>query len=132
MTKIAVKILGLDKVIRNMKLLGKEIPDIAGRGLKKEGDAIMEESLTQVPVEEGDLIESAKVTGPDRQGDKIVVEDLYDTVYAHRQHEELAWKHQPGKKARYLLDPMQDASDGFVDRIGKTIQEGISELLGSK
>jgi hypothetical protein len=29
----------------------------------------------------------------------------YDTVYAVRQHEELTWRHDPGRQAKYLEQP---------------------------
>ncbi|MGW4974917.1 hypothetical protein [Streptomyces mirabilis] len=35
----------------------------------------------------------------------------YDTVYARRQHEDLALKHLPGRTAKYLERPMSSERD---------------------
>jgi hypothetical protein len=59
------------------------------------------------PIEEGTLIRSS---GVDVDGDRASV--YYDTVYAARQHEELTWRHDPGRQAKYLEEPA--ATEGPV------------------
>jgi hypothetical protein len=54
-----------------------------------------------VPLDEGTLERSGKVVVNDLEG-----AITYDTVYAVRQHEELTWKHLPGRQAKYLEQPM--------------------------
>lgn len=74
----------------------------AARGLETAMEHLLGESRKEVPLEEGTL---------SRSGTAVVDEsDLagavyYDTVYARRQHEELTWQHDAGRKAKYLEDP---------------------------
>lgn len=75
------------------------------RGLWAAMDRLAMYSKQQVPLDEGTLKASCKVS----------VENLtgcvsYDTVYAVRQHEELGYSHQRGRKAKYLEDPLNDAA----------------------
>lgn len=72
-------------------------------GVQKALEHTLGESNKVVPHDEGILERSGKVlmapTGP--QGAIV-----YDTPYAVRQHEEMTWKHAPGRKAKYLEDAM--------------------------
>lgn len=66
-------------------------------------DHILGVSQDLVPLREGVLQSTGKVTvseGGLRAGIS------YDTVYARRQHEELTWRHAPGRIAKYLETPM--------------------------
>lgn len=56
-----------------------------------------------VPIEEGVLASTLRVTVSDG-GLRAAVSA--DTVYARRQHEELTWKHKPGRQAKYIETPM--------------------------
>lgn len=58
-------------------------------------------SRAVVPIEEATLERSAVAS---RDGDRGAVS--YDTVYARRQHEELTWRHDPGRQAKYLEQPL--------------------------
>jgi hypothetical protein len=55
-----------------------------------------------VPLDEGTLERSGRVNMLGQLEGQIT----YDTVYAVRQHEELTWKHLPGRQAKYLEQPM--------------------------
>lgn len=73
----------------------------ASRGLALALEHTLGVSNAHVPLREGVL---------ERSG-KVVIEGLsgaisYDTVYARRQHEELTWKHLPGRTAKYLENAM--------------------------
>ena len=41
----------------------------------------------------------------------------YDTPYAIRQHEDLSYKHDAGRKAKYLEDPLNAAAKGPAKKI---------------
>ncbi|MFC8432256.1 minor capsid protein [Streptomyces sp. NPDC057253] len=82
-----------------------------GRRLQSEGlrrglEHVLAESRKIVPLEEGTLERSGRV---DVDGLDGAVS--YDTVYARRQHEELTWKHLPGRTAKYLEIPMNRERD---------------------
>ncbi|MCX5587543.1 minor capsid protein [Streptomyces erythrochromogenes] len=72
----------------------------AEEGLQKALEHLLAESRKIVPLREGTLERSGRVV---RAGMNGFV--TYDTVYARRQHEELTWKHLPGRKAKYLEGP---------------------------
>lgn len=70
-------------------------------------------SQTQVPHDEGTLENTATVS-IDETGLRGAVS--YNTVYAARQHEEITWRHQHGRKAKYLEDPLREEA-GTISRI---------------
>ncbi|OZM73974.1 hypothetical protein CFN78_06715 [Amycolatopsis antarctica] len=76
------------------------------RGIEEAATELKRLSQQQVPYDQGDLSRSAKVS-TDFTGDRKQAAVSYDTVYAARQHEELEWRHQNGRKARYLGDPLR-------------------------
>lgn len=71
-------------------------------GLLEAAEHILTESRREVPLEEGTL-ERSGVASVDASSLTAAVS--YDTVYAVRQHEELDWQHDAGRKAKYLEDP---------------------------
>lgn len=75
----------------------------AAKGLALAAEHLLGVSRQQVPHEEGTLERSgvAHVDGAD-----LAAIVYYDTPYAVRQHEELTWQHDEGRKAKYLEDPM--------------------------
>jgi hypothetical protein len=75
------------------------------RGLQVGGEHILTESRKVAPLDEGTLERSGTVT-PDP--DKLQVIISYDTPYAVRQHEELDWRHAPGRTAKYLERPLTE------------------------
>lgn len=75
----------------------------AARGLAKGAEHILTESRKEAPIQEGTLERSGAVS-VDEANLRAAVS--YDSPYAVRQHEELTWRHDPGRKAKYLEDPM--------------------------
>ncbi|MFI7547206.1 hypothetical protein [Actinoplanes sp. NPDC049599] len=83
---------------------------VALSGAAFDGAVLAAEHLLQVsselaPHEEGDLERSGEVS-KDESLDTVAVS--FDRPYAVRQHEELTWKHDAGKQAKYLEAPMAD------------------------
>ncbi len=78
----------------------------AEEGLQKALEHLLAESRKIVPIDEGTLERSGRVV---RAGLNGFV--TYDTVYARRQHEELTWKHKPGRSAKYLEIPYNRERD---------------------
>jgi hypothetical protein len=60
---------------------------------------VLGESNKKIPLDEGTLERSGVVSV-----DPVALEGAvsYDTPYARRQHEELTWKHLPGREAKFL------------------------------
>ncbi|GAB3224124.1 hypothetical protein GCM10027447_12420 [Glycomyces halotolerans] len=90
-----------DKVKRKMRE-GRD------RGLEMGAEHLLAESNILVPHREGILQDTGKVTVDKPRGKAAV---SYNTVYAPRQHEELTWKHKPGKSAKFLEIPFHRDAD---------------------
>jgi len=57
------------------------------------------ESNKMIPLEEGTLMRSGTTSLDEATLTGTI---SYDTPYAVRQHEELTWRHAPGRQAKYL------------------------------
>lgn len=73
----------------------------ASKGLRKAMEHLLGESRRVVPIEEGTLERSGAVAMDGLEGAVS-----YDGPYAVRQHEELDWRHDPGRQAKYLEGPL--------------------------
>jgi hypothetical protein len=80
-------------------------------GLVDAGEFLLTESRVVVPLDEATLERSGAAI-PHRPNDKVWV--TYDTPYAVRQHEELDWKHAPGRTAKYLEGPANEHQDTML------------------
>lgn len=78
----------------------------AEEGLQKALEHLLNKANELVPLDEGPLQNSGRIV---RTGLNGFV--TYDMVYARRQHEELTWKHAPGRSAKYLEKPMNSERD---------------------
>ncbi|MEU3945462.1 hypothetical protein [Streptomyces sp. NPDC029526] len=87
--------------------------DAAARGLLLGAEFVLAESQELVPIDEGGLQNTG--TASVDAGDLVAMVS-YDTPYAARQHEELTWRHAPGRQAKYLEQPL-NACRGPVQRI---------------
>lgn len=91
------------------------------RGARMEGLELAAEHLLQVssglaPHEEGDLERSGEVSTDEASGTVAV---SYDRPYAVRQHEDLTLRHDDGRQAKYLEDPMSTERDVMLALIAK-------------
>ena len=77
------------------------------KGTRAACDHLRTVSKQQVPLDQGPLRASCAVDVAD-DGSQATVS--YDTPYAVRQHEELGYRHQRGRKAKYLEDPCNDTA----------------------
>lgn len=71
----------------------------SARGVYRAAEHVLAETSKVVPIEESILSKSGTAS-VDEAGQVAAVS--YDTVYAVRQHEELTWRHDRGRKAKYL------------------------------
>lgn len=94
----------------------------AAKGLTAAAEHILQVSRTQVPLEEGTL-ERSGVASVDASS--LTASVSYDTVYAARQHEELTWRHDEGRKAKYLEDPMNDEVGTVRDLIVAAVRRSL-------
>jgi hypothetical protein len=81
----------------------------AKHGLELGMEHALAESKRVVPLDEATLERSGKADTEDA-GDRIRGAVSYDTPYAVRQHEELDYRHLPGRTAKYLERPFAQAA----------------------
>lgn len=83
------------------------------RGLRLAAEHVLAESRRVVPIEEAALERSGTATVDE---DDLRAAVAYDTPYAVRQHEELDYRHDAGRTAKYLERPMREEA-GTVEEI---------------
>lgn len=96
-----------------------------GRRLQSEGlraglEYVLSLSNRRVPLEEGTLERSGKVDVDGLDGSIS-----YDTVYARRQHEELTWKHLPGRMAKYLETSMNESHQVVLEMMAVPLRRWL-------
>ena len=100
--------------ISGMEVLSGKVHAEKMSALEDIAEYVLGESIQQVPHEEGDLQSSGKVS-VDEGSSRAAVS--YDTPYAVRQHEDMTYRHDPGRKAKYLEDPLNSAAHGPAQAI---------------
>ncbi len=73
------------------------IPIVRKRALQRAGHQWLARSQALVPLREGHLLRTGKMTVADRS-----VTVAFGTAYGARQHEELSYRHLPGRQAKYI------------------------------
>jgi hypothetical protein len=94
----------------------------AARGLALAMEHLLTESRKQVPLEEGTL-ERSGVAVTDAEA--LLGAVSYDTKYAVRQHEELGWKHDEGRKAKYLEDPLNQEGSTMLALVAAQVRRAL-------
>lgn len=114
-TKFTVK---LDK-----RLIEQVTQSGCRKGLHSALDYLASVSKDQVPLDQGPLMNSCYVD-VDSKGTHGTVS--YDTVYAVIQHERTWYRHQRGRKAKYLEDPCNDG--GVQSAMIELLKRGFDEM----
>jgi len=115
-----IEVTGLRDVAAILHAGDKKVLDATKEALYAEAQVILAESKRQVPFRQGILSGSGMVHEPYQVGKKAAVEISYGggaVDYAWVQHENLKFRHAPGRKAKYLEDPVADARDRLGQRI---------------
>lgn len=140
--------MSLKKIERNLSKLQKQIEKEVLKGVEEALVDLSARSLTECPLDTGNLRESYKV---DVNGDTIIVgtknakpmkikkikkikdgkveaEASYNTDYALIQHEDLTFNHPtPGTKAKYLEDPLKNNEQKYVDMITDKVKRVVNK-----
>lgn len=109
-----VMIIGENRMIEALKYLGQDgaVPAV-GTALYMVANKVFNESQRQVPVRTGALRSSGFVSPYSFNGKTVHVRISYGNTavaYAEKQHDNLTFRHAPGRKALYLKDPMDAAT----------------------
>ncbi len=100
------------------------VRDAAADGLFVAAEHILNVSNQHVPLEYGDL-EGSGATSEDRGNLEAAVS--YNTPYAARQHEELGYRHDPGRTAKFL----ENAVNSEADNAARIVADTVRSKLGS-
>lgn len=92
-------------------------------GLRQAAEHVLGASRQRVPLEEGTL-ERSGVASVDEN--TLTAAVSYDTVYAVRQHEELTWRHDEGRTAKYLEGPLAEERDTVAALVAAEIRRSLS------
>lgn len=92
-------------------------------GIERSGHHVLGVSNDHAPIEEGTLIRSGTVSSKKLGGMKVRAAISYDTPYAVRQHEEMDYRHDAGRSAKFLENAMNSER--------KTVQKIIATRVGN-
>lgn len=96
------------------------IEDAAKLGLIKAAEYVLEKANRTIPHERGDLQDSGHVSVND-DGTRAAI--TYDSPYAVRQHEELTWHHNDGRRAKWLEKTLVEEADTVRQIIAEEIRK---------
>ncbi|WP_441251197.1 minor capsid protein [Kitasatospora sp. McL0602] len=99
----------------------------AARGVELGLEHVLAEAKKIVPLDEGPLERSGKVTVDQATLNGTIT---FDTPYAVRQHEDLSYKHLPGRQAKYLEQPMNQNREQVLAITAATIRR--DSFLGGR
>ena len=122
---------GDDAMKRTLDRASANAAKTMAQALYAEAQVIFAESQKQVPWDTGALAGSGIVHPPTHGGQGAMVEVSRITYggpavrYAEEQHENLSYRHAPGRKAHYLSDPIAAA----MPRLNARVKRNVRALL---
>ncbi|MFE5681737.1 minor capsid protein [Streptomyces sp. NPDC056512] len=99
-----------------------EIRAAAARGLYLAAEHVLARSTEVVPLDEGPLQHSGTASV---DAGSLSAAVSYDTPYAVRQHEELDYRHAPGRQAKYLEGPLNGARGEVAQIIAAQVRRAL-------
>jgi hypothetical protein len=98
----------------------EETKTTAARALKDAALHVLNVANTRVPIQEGHLQNSGD-TAVDR--DEMRASVSYSQPYAVAQHENLDWKHAPGREAKYLEKALEEEAPAVRALLAQQLKE---------
>lgn len=100
------------------------VRDGGNKGLRLAGEHVLGVSDDRIPIEEGTLSRSGRVS-TDESALRSAVS--YDTAYAVIQHEDMSLRHDPGRGAKFL----ENALNGSRGVVAQILTTSIRRELGT-
>ncbi|MGH3862509.1 hypothetical protein [Actinokineospora sp.] len=100
-----------------------DMREAAVQGLQLGAEHLLGESRKEVPLEEATLERSGAASV---DASTLTAAVSYDTPYAVRQHEELGYRHDEGRKAKYLEDPAAREAGTIGEIVAATIRRKLA------
>ncbi len=111
-------------LLANLSRIEAKVQRAALRGVTLGAEHVLGEAVKLVPLEEGTLSRSGK-TSAQMQGDTAVAAVSFDTPYAIRQHEELGYRHDAGRQAKYLEQPLATEAKTAASIMAEAIRKAL-------
>jgi hypothetical protein len=92
------------------------------RGVRLGAEHLLQVARSRVPIEEGTL-ERSGVVSVDESA--ITAAVSFDSPYAVRQHEELDYRHDAGREAKYLEKPLHEENGVITGIIAAEVRRAI-------
>lgn len=144
-----VRVTGLDRLMRVLLRGSDRAIDATRRALYEEAQIILGKAVRIVPFEHGTLAGSGMVHDPVVQGRDVLVEISFggpakdmrprnksgdaggsvNVGYALIQHENMTFRHAPGRRAKYLQEPVEQSQKGLQDKLTRRVSAIIEGLV---
>ena len=139
---VTFSVKGVEKLVERLSRMRQAYPREFGRAINVEGEKILTNAKKIVPHELGDLTNTGRVHVI-RDAERIITEvevsfggdpeglqpkadrNSGGVKYAAAQHEEEGWQHEPGRQAKYLEVPFQQAVKGMSVRVARRIKAAV-------
>ncbi|WP_406321048.1 hypothetical protein [Streptomyces sp. NBC_00519] len=95
----------------------------AARGLRIAAEHVLARSRARVPIDEATLERSGVATVDEGS---LTAAVSYDTPYAVRQHEELGYRHDAGRTAKYLEGPLNEQADTVAEIVAAQVRRSLT------
>ena len=118
-----IEIEGLDKLLKNLNKLAKEIPDVAEEELADIALDLGSKCSKAAPVESGDL--RGELARPRRKGN-LSWQIGSSLPYTRRQHEGVHFRHPKGGGAKFLERPFRENQSVYIRRIKDVLKGALN------
>ena len=132
MATVNVVMTNMDKYLHALAVAPHETTKAIEKAVHAEALTAFANSQKQVPFDQGILASSGTVTPPANVGGTISVEIMYGGAarnYARVQHENDSFRHDPGRKAHYLSDPVKAQAEEFEGNLKARIAASLRGLI---
>lgn len=114
------------KLVSTINVVVKKINDGAVLGLADAAEHLLTESGKTIPLDEGTMARDGQVDVDAASLSASVYYDGPSNPYVKRQHEELGYRHAPGRRAKWL----EETSIEEADEINRLIADAIRRAHG--
>ena len=123
---------GWDRLERAFRNAPTDASNAIAFALTRSATSILNEALMQVPFRRGILSSTGTVSPVARLGNGQVAVRIFfggpAAPYATEQHDNLTYRHAPGRKALYLADPVNAAMPNIERQIMSSIGQSLSKV----
>lgn len=111
----------IGEVVNNLQAIAAEFPEKAEKGLGEWAEYVLGEAVNLVPIEEGTLQNSGTTAV---SGDTAAVGFGLGAAapYAARQHEDMTYRHDAGRQAKYLEIPLVASKEAGLEIMQRALE----------